>query len=1641
MSRQQHPQKKNRLFSQIVEKITNIKASIDKNQATKWQKVITFPLRVLALVLTEIQKAARKLTRYVSRRLLLPAKIQQFSRSGFLLPTVAVLLVVLSLVVASLLKQSQERSTEVISKRQEQVTYNAATPAIDRAKAKIQYLFTSDPRWPRRLPPDAFILSMMRNDGIDTIVADIDPVESGIQNPYVLPDETQLDLDKDGKLDLAWKFTTDTDGDGDTENVAYALFFRTNGPQAGAPAVTITRAQSDSFKAKALVVRNAPINMNYVGSGACDALTADIEGDVGGWDVISGATVRRAFQVTAVVVDDEGVSRSVTTMEMQQDRQAEKGNKWGAWFRYDLEIFNGPPFRWNGAMHTEGSLIVGPTTNPFRAYLISDPRSCMFSRENSEITVTGNGDGSTPPFLGQVINGSMRDNNTTGNSQFDIFVTPPASGTYNPPLYALTESTDSVNVSGAGSVAPLTLDPVVLTTNTDPSIKGNNISRNWSSTATKNNASVRASNWASQQIVTQNRVFNKSETAPFLDDTYRADDRYGPKPLYTQLINLNGKTTGDLIPSSDLNQGQLINTPLATPEQSGYDGYWERRTYMEGMRVIVGQRLELGNSFGWQGANDPLNPPLQGIAACWNIASAPNQKRCHEQRQWRSMRDNLAAVQTTAIYHNDRDGTNDPILQPFPRACLLTTAHPGTRRTILNSTTFDNISLNGTNVINTDFFSGRGTNGWEFNPPATSETAFATQINNSTSSLRVALRNLGNFAGDRYGAFPAKQFGSYTDSTFVSLGAVTHPYPAMRMWGDFSNLRQTLDRLDGAGTPSVNYAGLSIADQSNLHTAACTLGALAYNIDNLQSFDYNTTANRTALSSLVTNHLSAITTTTLAGNTTGNPDSYISTLPIVAGGSPTPPLNRPQDFARFIHLREQVERDRRLGFRNYSTTGNANGFVYNVISNGWSYPVRVNNALANITFNVNGSLGYQSSTFTNPATTKTILPANLVTGQYSQVILGFDPTWNNYFGFGPPTNAASEQRFLTLALSLGPDGAKFPSLYYLFPKYNHTHLGGTFTNPVTTNAATDPNQNINHAQPNSEPYQDTTTNYINNAAINGNYTYRVVGDTNNNGYEEPSEMAPVAANAGLRTIEVLPRTKATWVLPKSTTAGAVNLITDNTGSTGTTALANFPGIASTTGLVQANVGVALLDKGIFNGREMMSVRVLDWDLNLLRNSNANLTNENWLPFSGLVYAFREDAVREDAIERPRSTTWSNCDNITELQSNICLMDAIAATPVDPPVNENNSISTKPVDFYADPDRRPHGFRLRNGRDLRRNPTPPTDFQLKGLSFVSDNAVYLMADSAGYFNQHANLAGTTIEEFDTLLNSSTWANFYTRGNNTMNSGLNLDFAGKNDRWRPAEIVADGITILSQNFVDGSIVEGIRQADINGTSSYRTLNAPTLNNVNTSGTWLTEDGTLTTALNDDIPIAISRNGYPLYRPAATNLEYGNEAANPRGPYQNFGNGKSTVATPNDTWINAVIISGIVPSRAAQSYGGFHNFPRFLENWQGRRLNMTGAFVQLNFSNSATAPFDLDSWEPGASAQTAENITYYGAPDRRWGYDVGLQYSPTGPVANRFVTAGNVRSEFYRKLPVDDPYVCMLRKATPGGTPIDTKTTDCS
>ena len=323
---------------------------------------------------------------------------------------------------------------------------------------------------------------------------------------------------------------------------------------------------------------------------------------------------------------------------------------------------------------------------------------------------------------------------------------------------------------------------------------------------------------------------------------------------------------------------------------------------------------------------------------------------------------------------------------------------------------------------------------------------------------------------------------------------------------------------------------------------------------------------------------------------------------------------------------------------------------------------------------------------------------------------------------------------------------RYPALYYLFPTIEHDHLGtGT-----------------EYLQPLDEEYvQLGEANYV--QTKNQGFTYQEVT---------------------LANIALQPRTVDEWQLPST-----------NTNPNTTYNSNQIEGDALTT----APTFLGLQDKAFYNGRELMQVRTLDLNLDLLRNDNNKVVNDFWLPSSGIVYAFREDAVREDAIARPASAAcnfWKvgiedRDKTIISQDCRMSVVDDASNNPQDPPINPTNHISPKPVDYFADPDRRPYGFRLKNGADLRRTGIKA------GMSFISDNPVYIQGD----FNLHQDDSGNPIQEFTEILQDD-WSNFYSR------STLNPDFARTDeDNWRPTEIMADAITIISNNFCDGFVNDGL------------------------------------------------------------------------------------------------------------------------------------------------------------------------------------------------------------------------------------------
>jgi hypothetical protein len=170
----------------------------------------------------------------------------------------------------------------------------------------------------------------------------------------------------------------------------------------------------------------------------------------------------------------------------------------------------------------------------------------------------------------------------------------------------------------------------------------------------------------------------------------------------------------------------------------------------------------------------------------------------------------------------------------------------------------------------------------------------------------------------------------------------------------------------------------------------------------------------------------------------------------------------------------------------------------------------------------------------------------------------------------------------------------------------------------------------------------------------------------------------------------------------------------------------------------------------------------------------------------------------------------------------------------------------------------------------------------------------------------------------------------------------------------------------------------------------------------------------------------------------------------------------ATPTN--YNAALIMGDTPVRpytsgGGENGGGLHNFPRFLENWDGAKATIQGSLIQYTKSKYATGPFDtvdlitkdnslfFDS-PPGSGAapdyiqgtapavapdspgyQYAEaaarnKAPYYQPPTRNWGYDVGFLSQTADLFSRRFaIPEAGTPNEFFREVSRDDAWVQNL------------------
>lgn len=306
------------------------------------------------------------------------------SREGFVLPTVIMVILVVTLLTTAIMIRSFDRSKNASNVRVDQVVLNAARPAIDRARAKIDRLFSPDET------------ELIGSTPPESNIADI------LAKPrYKLGDETQIELtgkfaeapddDTARKLNSAWKFPVDTDNNGKFDTFTlYGIYFRNPQNDEDRPRGTT--------EARALPQDDG--QTDNCGSGASPEA---------GWYSIGGQLKKAFFTYVANVPITElptGAdadkyekytgNKGFSALEMQLDQTRIGLDNNAVWFNDDIALSSIPEFKLNGRVHTNSNLLLGNTlpdgnASPEITFLqVSSINSCFYNPENAKIVVGGN---------------------------------------------------------------------------------------------------------------------------------------------------------------------------------------------------------------------------------------------------------------------------------------------------------------------------------------------------------------------------------------------------------------------------------------------------------------------------------------------------------------------------------------------------------------------------------------------------------------------------------------------------------------------------------------------------------------------------------------------------------------------------------------------------------------------------------------------------------------------------------------------------------------------------------------------------------------------------------------------------------------------------------------------------------------------------------------------------------------------------------------------------------------------------------------------------------------------------------------------------------------------------------------------------
>jgi hypothetical protein len=386
---------------------------------SKLTKVIVSLLR---RILGVTRSGAKRLMRAMLQALMAMGRRARLPVAGFVLPTVTMVLLVVILLTVAIVLRSFDRANTARNVRVNQQVLAAATPALDRAKAKIEYMLGPG-RQVTGTPTDAELYRMMSDYTATSDVYKFGDEERLILKYPVIPPATSLTnagnakkppLERIGAgtqesevINTAWRYPVDTNNDGKFDTFTlYGIFFR-NPPLRVEPNGDVVVARSR----KPLDARTPPMALGSLdpacSTGGPDSI-ANLVGD-SGWYKLDGK-LRKSFFVYTVNVPIKDAAEaatvpaalgpaqpftgtpSISALEYQQDQSRIPLSNNAVVYEDDLEISPGPALNLNGRILTNSNLLVSGTGDPKSVTLfqVSSKGSCFYDQENSKIQVAGN---------------------------------------------------------------------------------------------------------------------------------------------------------------------------------------------------------------------------------------------------------------------------------------------------------------------------------------------------------------------------------------------------------------------------------------------------------------------------------------------------------------------------------------------------------------------------------------------------------------------------------------------------------------------------------------------------------------------------------------------------------------------------------------------------------------------------------------------------------------------------------------------------------------------------------------------------------------------------------------------------------------------------------------------------------------------------------------------------------------------------------------------------------------------------------------------------------------------------------------------------------------------------------------------------